>query len=132
MSAWNYGDDVVLQVAGKYSLAGKIVGNQTEDGRVTVRWEDRTMTQLRGDLLVTPAEAAAAPTWAEVETAALLTERDELREVLAGADHTAAKYWRKLGVALGERDRARDLAARLEAELAIAEAALEVAMGSAA
>lgn len=69
-------------------------------------------------------------TWAEVTISELIAERDELREVVAGADHTAAKYWKRMVVVRGERNRARDLAARLETELAVAEAALDVAVGS--
>jgi hypothetical protein len=88
---WTHGDDVVLQVAGKYSLLGKTVGKQWDDGRVTVRWEDRTSTVIRGDLLVTPGEAAAAPSWAEVVQISQL---------------------------IGERNRARATAVRLEQEVA--------------
>jgi hypothetical protein len=58
-------------------------------------------------------------TWAEVTISELIAERDELREVVAGADHATAKYWRQMAVARTERDRARDLAVRLEAELAV-------------
>lgn len=85
------------------------------------------------------ADEEISPTWAEVQTAELLAERDallaevkELREVVRGGMHTSAKYYRKYGQALTERDRAtrerdcaRDLAARLEAELAISDRAVE-------
>lgn len=39
---------------------------------------------------------------------AVLAALDEAREVLAGADHTAAKYWRRMTEAERERDEARE------------------------
>lgn len=39
---------------------------------------------------------------------ALISELEEAREVLAGADHTAAKYWRRMTEAERERDELAD------------------------
>jgi hypothetical protein len=82
---WSANEDVVLPVAGRYTLLGVTLCDESENGTIVVRWSDDTRTRIRADLLMTPGDAALVPTLDEVT---------------------------------GERERARGLAARLEADLA--------------
>jgi hypothetical protein len=98
---------------------------------LVVSWSN---TEFIGMLSQIRAGLAVRPTWAEVSISEVLAERDELKceLVRARGDVTvqrgiAAQYTERFWTAVGERDRARATAVRLEQELAEREAEVHAA-----
>lgn len=83
---WGAHEDVVLAVAGRYTVLGATCSPEWDDGRVLVRWADRTTTRIQGDLLMTPGDAAVMPT---LET--VMAERDRARDLAAGFESQLAR-----------------------------------------